>query len=145
MNEERKKLREFKLRKQYSKNYQVVEIEVVGDPDDFDVASEWLDEKMNQEMKAIPAELLTKDTVGKKGGYTKPYKKESTPQKYSKQRKEKPKGDTPKPFGTEKQWYHILKEDNQEFLEENNATVDDINSYQELQAALQLIRDNGLW
>ena len=144
MKEERKKLREFKLRKQYSKNYQVVEIEVTGDIDDFDVSSDWLDEKMNQEMKAIPAELLNKDS-GSKGGYSKPYKKESTPQKYSKQRKEKPKGDTPKPFGTEKQWYHILKEDNQEFLEEERLTVDDINSYQELQAALKAIRDAGLW
>ena len=145
MKEERKKLKEFKLRKQYSKNYQVVEIEVTGDIDDFDVSSDWLDEKMSQEMSAIPAELLVKDNSGKTGGYSKPYKKETTPQKYSKQRKEKPTGDRPKPFGTEKQWYHILKEDNQEFLQEEGLTVEDIDNYQDLQAALKAIRDAGLW
>lgn len=141
MKEECKNLKEFKLRKQYSKNYQVVELEISGDPEDFDVAADWLDQRLEQEMKAIPEELLEKDN----SGYKKPFKKQTSATKYTKQRKQPNKGaGTDRPFGSEKQWYHIDKEDNQEFLAEHGYTADELGSYQDLVDAIALLKDNGM-
>ncbi len=135
----------FKLRKQYSKNYQVVELEVSGDMEEYDTLADWLDNKIGVEMKAIPDELLQKDN---KGTYNKSTK---TTKQYTNNRSEytKPRSSGGKKiargqdFGSEKQWKIINDERNLELFEENGYDLEESpKDYAELQDMIKLTFDN---
>jgi hypothetical protein len=129
---------EFKLRKQYSKNYQVVELEVSGDLDQFDVLANWLDDKINAEMQAIPGDLLVKDNAGSKA--TPAHFQKKTPQQYNANRKTyNAGGQQPnhygKPFGSPKQW-DIIAKNEARLLEDFGLTPEDITDKQQLADAI---------
>lgn len=131
---------EFKLRKQYSKNYQVVELEVSGDLEQFDVLANWLDDKLNAEMQAIPADLLVKDNAGSKQQATPAHFQKKTPQQYNSNRKTYNSGGQQpnvynKPFGSAKQW-DIIAKNEARMLDDFGLTPDDITDKQQLADAI---------
>lgn len=128
----------FKLRKQYSKNYQVVELEVTGDLNDWDVLANWLDDRINSEIQAIPADLLVKDNAGTPK--TPSHFQKKTPQQYTQNKKTYNQGGTQpnpygKPFGSAKQW-NIIAKNEARLLDDFGLTPDDITDPQQLADAI---------
>ena len=133
---------EFKLRKQYSKNYQVVELEVQGKISEYDVLVDWLDQKLGIEMQNLPQELLVKDNAGaqKKTPNHWQNKETKTPQQYNQNRGQYNRGATQpniyeKPFGSPKQWA-IIQKNEKRLLEEFGTTPDDIVNKEQLAEAI---------
>lgn len=131
----------WKLRKQYSKNYQVVELEVSGESmEEFDNAVNWMDDKLAIELDAIPEELTKKEEKPAYGGKQN-YQKKSKKQ-YNNKRNTYKKKSTGKDFGTEKQWKIVQDERNTEILAENGFDPDAIEDYNELKEAVACVFDN---
>lgn len=133
---------EFKLRKQYSKNYQVVELEVEGTLAEYDQMADWLDDKLRIEVNNIPTELLVKDNAGnKKPNYYE--RKETSPKSYA---NNKPAynggGDSPnaygKPFGSPKQW-GVIQKNEKRLADEQGLTPQEINSPEQLKEVIGLL------
>ena len=140
--EQIKLMSEFKLRKQYSKNYQVVELEVQGDLGDYDTLADWLDNKLRLEMNNIPSELLERDNAGsKKPNYYE--RKETTPKQYSQNKNTYARGGSEanaygKPFGSAKQWA-IIEKNEKRLLDEQGLTGQDITSPEQLKDLIGLL------
>lgn len=133
---------DFKLRKQYSKNYQVVEVSVEGSLEDYDQVADWLDNKLRIEMNNIPEDLLVKDNAGsKKPNYYD--RKETSPKSYA---NNKPAynggGDSPnaygKPFGSPKQW-GVIQKNEKRLADEQGITPQEINSPEQLKEIIGLL------
>lgn len=140
--EQIKLMSDFKLRKQYSKNYQVVELEVSGDLSEYDTLADWLDNKLRIETNNIPSELLVKDNAGsKKPNYYE--RKETTPKQYSNNKQAFSRGGSEpnaygKAFGSAKQWA-IIEKNEQRLLDEQGVTGQDINSPDQLKELIGLL------
>lgn len=139
--EQKKIMADFKLRKQYSKNYQVVELEVTGDLSEYDTLADWLDSKLTIEMNNIPEQLLVKDNQGGKPNYYD--KKQSTPKQYANNRQTYNQGGSSpnafgKPFGSPKQW-SIIEKNQQRLLDEQGLTPQEINSADQLKQVVGLL------
>lgn len=140
--EQRKIMADFKLRKQYSKNYQVVELEVSGDLSEYDTLADWLDSKIGIEMNNIPENLLVKDNQG--GGKPNYYdKKQSTPKQYANNRQTYNQGGSSpnafgKPFGSPKQW-GIIEKNQQRLLDEQGLTPAEIQDADHLKQVVGLL------
>ena len=137
--EQIKLMSDFKLRKQYSKNYQVVELEVSGDLGDYDTLADWLDNKLRLEMNNIPGDLLERDNAGaKKPNYYE--RKETTPKQYSNNKNTYSRGGSEpnaygKSFGSAKQWA-IVEKNEQRLLDEQGLTPHEINSPEQLKETI---------
>ena len=133
---------EFKLRKQYSKNYQVVELEVEGSLDQYDQLADWLDDKLRVEVNNIPRELLVKDNAGsKKPNYYE--RKEVTPKQYTNNQNAYNQGASSpnafgKPFGSPKQW-SIIEKNQKRLLDEQGLTPAEIQSAEQLKEVVGLL------
>jgi hypothetical protein len=140
--EQIKLMSDFKLRKQYSKNYQVVELEVTGDLSEYDTMADWLDNKLRIEMNNIPSELLVKDNAGsKKPNYYE--RKETTPKQYTNNKQSYSRGGSEpnaygKSFGSAKQWA-IIEKNEQRLLDEQGVTGQDISSPEQLKELIGLL------
>lgn len=143
--EQKQVMAEFKLRKQYSKNYQVVELEVEGTIDQYDQMADWLDAKLRIEVNNIPNELLVKDNAGgKKPNYYE--RKETTPKSYANNKDTYNKGGSSpnaygKPFGSPKQW-GVIQKNEKRLFEEQGLTPDEINSQDQLKEVIGLLFNN---
>lgn len=133
---------DFKLRKQYSKNYQVVELEVQGELAEYDQMADWLDAKLRIEVNNIPAELLVKDNAGsKKPNYYE--RKETTPKSYANNKKTYNGGGSApnaygKTFGSPKQW-GVIQKNEQRLADEQGLTPQEINSPEQLKEVIGLL------
>ena len=140
--EQIKLMADFKLRKQYSKNYQVVELEVEGSLDDYDMLADWLDNKLRLEMNNIPGDLLERDNAGsKKPNYYE--RKETTPKQYTQNKQPYSRGGSEpnaygKSFGSAKQWA-IIEKNEQRLLDEQGVTGQDISSPEQLKELIGLL------
>ncbi len=137
--------KEFKLRKQYSKSYQVVELEVEGTLEEYDMLADWLDTKMTLEMSNIPQDLLEGKTYSQP-----PKKQEVTKRNYTKNRqsyaKGKPKGgfgssDYDKDFGSSKQWA-VIKKNEERLEDEQGLTPYDIEDENHLKQVIGALFNN---
>lgn len=140
--EQKQIMADFKLRKQYSKNYQVVELEVEGALEEYDQLADWLDAKLRIEMNNIPQDLLVKDNQGsKKPNYYE--RKEVTPKQYVNNKQTYTQGGADanafgKPFGSPKQW-SIIEKNRQRLLDEQGLTPEEIQSADHLKQVVGLL------
>jgi len=143
--EQKQTMAEFKLRKQYSKNYQVVELEVEGTLEQYDQLADFLDQKIMVEMNNIPGELLVKDNAGsKKPNYYE--RKETSPKSYANNKDTYNKGGSApnpynKPFGSPKQW-GVIQKNEKRLFDEQGLTPQEINSQDELKAVIGRLFNN---
>ena len=143
--EQKQTMAEFKLRKQYSKNYQVVELEVEGTLDQYDQMADWLDQKLRVELNNIPSDLLTKDNAGgKKPNYYE--RKEVAPKSYANNRQTYNKGGSApnpynKPFGSPKQW-GVIQKNEKRLMDEQGLTPEEIADQNQLKQVIGLLFNN---
>lgn len=143
--EQKQTMAEFKLRKQYSKNYQVVELEVEGTLDQYDQMADWLDQKLRLELNNIPSDLLVKDNAGgKKPNYYE--RKETSPKSYANNRQTYNKGGSApnpynKPFGSPKQW-GVIQKNEQRLMDEQGLTPAEIADQDQLKQVIGLLFNN---
>lgn len=143
----------FKLRKQYSVKWQVVELEVQGEIDEYDQLADWLDSTMETEVNAIPQSIFDKNKD--KQSFNKPTQTK-TKEQYTKNKKTykanagskdanyyynmyKEQNDG-KQVGTQKQWQYIVK--NREKLEQAGYDLDNLDvNYSVVKEMLDVVFD----